>query len=86
MAGAAAPAPSSVLADDSAAALHISSIPEPARTSTAEDRESKAPSSILSLEPAAIPSGALDPVYEAKARILNHAVCRASPSPPLMRS
>jgi hypothetical protein len=32
-------------------------------------------------EAAAIPKGTIDPVYEAKARVLNHAVCSPPPQP-----
>jgi hypothetical protein len=32
-------------------------------------------------EVAAIPKGTIDPVYEAKARVLNHAVRESTPSP-----
>lgn len=52
-------------------------------TAMGDDNESKDDgTSPLALdEAAAIPKGTIDPVYEAKARVLNHAVCNPPSSP-----
>lgn len=44
------------------------------------DAKEPDPSLIAIDEPAAIPKGTIDPVYEAKARVLNHAVRSARPA------
>ena len=45
-------------------------------TATGTDNESKEGATLPALDDAAaIPKGTIDPVYEAKARALNHAVC-----------
>lgn len=47
------------------------------KTANGYDNESKGEENALQAldEAAAIPKGTIDPVYEAKARVLNHAVC-----------
>jgi hypothetical protein len=45
-----------------------------------EDGSKEAVPSLVGFdEAAAIPKGTIDPVYEAKARVLNHAVCFSPP-------
>ncbi len=47
---------------------------------TGSDPEKQISASYGLDDEAAIPKGTIDPVYEAKARVLNHAVCARAPT------